>query len=152
MNYVTQTTEPLAHETLGVSPDSNSGVTTSCEECGKPFVPATPRQRFCGNACRQTAHRKSPAHRDYLDRQKLRRISRRNGWFARRNRDRSISPISAVYSGPSVDSVPRLGSLPLPEMPESDCANTLSSPSDPDFQRTTTAAIHLNEGTVNGND
>lgn len=152
MTDVIQATDSLAPETLEVSPDPHSGVTKPCEDCGKAFTPATTRQRFCGNACRQAAHRKSPAHRDYLDRQKLRRIARRNGWFARRNRDKSISPISAVYSGPSVDSVPRLGSLPLPEMPESDCANTLSSPSDPDYQRTTTAAIHLNEGTVNGND
>src|ERR1700689_3803723 len=111
MTDVTQATDLLASETLGVSPDSNSGVTKPCEECGKPFAPTTPRQRFCGNACRQSAHRKSPAHRDFLDRQKARRISRRNGWFARRNRDTSISRISAVYSGPSVEGVPRLGSL-----------------------------------------
>lgn len=145
MNDVTQATELLARETLGVSPDSNSSVTIPCEECGKAFTPASSRQRFCENACRQAAHRKSPAHRDYLDRQKARRLARRNGWFARRNRDRSISRISAVYSGPSVDSVPRLGSLRLPEIPESDCVNKLSSPSDPCYQRTTTAAIYLNK-------
>jgi len=145
MTNVIQATDLLASETLEVSPDSNSGVTKPCEECGKAFTSATPRQRFCGNACRQSAHRKSPAHRDYLDRQKARRIARRNGWFARRNRDRSISRISAVYSGPSVDGVPRLGSLRLPEIPDSDRDNKLSSPSDPCYQRTTVAAIYLNK-------
>jgi hypothetical protein len=140
-----QTTGLLAPETLGVSTDTHSGVTKPCEECGKAFTPASSRQRFCGNACQQSAHRKSPAHRDYLDRQKLRKIARRNDWFARRNRDRSISRISAVYSGPSLDSVPRLGSLRLPEIPKSDCPNSPLSPGSPDYQRTTTAAIYQNE-------
>ena len=120
MTDVIQATDLLANETLGVSIDPHSGVTKPCEECGRAFTAATPRQRFCGDACRQSAHRKSPAHRSYLDRQKARRIARRNGWFARRNRDRSISRISSVYSGPSVDTVPRLGNLPLPKIPAGD--------------------------------
>ena len=105
MNDVTQATELLAPETLEVSPDSNSGVTIPCEECGKPFALATPRQRFCGNACRQSAHRKSPAHLAYLDQQKQRRLARRNRRFAEMNRDRSLSALS-VYSGPSVNVLP----------------------------------------------
>jgi hypothetical protein len=111
MNDITQATELLAPETLEVSPASNSGVTIPCEECGKPFAPATPRQRFCGNACRQAAHRKSPAHLVYLDQQKQRRLARRNRRFAEMNRDKSLSTLS-VYSGPSVNVLPlRLMSL-----------------------------------------
>jgi hypothetical protein len=111
MNDVTQATEILALKTLGVSPDSNSGVTIPCEECGKTFIPATRRQRFCGNACRQSAHRKSPAHQVYLDQQKQRRLARRNRRFAEMNRDKSLSTLS-VYSGPSVNVLPlRLMSL-----------------------------------------
>jgi hypothetical protein len=111
MNDVTQGTELLAPETLGVSPYSNSAVTILCEECGKPFAPATPRQRFCGNACRQSAHRKSPTHLVCLDQQKQRRLARRNRRFAQMNRDKSLSTLS-VYSGPSVNVLPlRLMSL-----------------------------------------
>jgi len=102
---VVQTTDLLATETLGVSPDSNSGVTIACEECGKTFTPATPRQRFCGNACRQSAHRKSPAHLVYLDEQKRRRSARRDRRFAEMNRDKSFSTLS-VYSGPAVNVLP----------------------------------------------
>jgi hypothetical protein len=105
MTDVIQAKELLASETLGVSPDSNSGVTITCEECGKPFAPATLRQRFCGNACRQAAHRKSPAHLVYLDQQKQRRLARRNRRFAEMNRDKSLSTLS-VYSGPSVNVLP----------------------------------------------
>ena len=111
MTNVIQASDLLASETLGVSPDSNSGVTKPCEECGKPFAPATPRQRFCGNACRQSAHRKSPAHSIYLAQQKQRRLTRRNRPFAEMNRDKSLSTLS-VYSGPSANVLPlRLMSL-----------------------------------------
>ena len=111
MTDVSQATDLLAPETLGVSSDSNSSVTIPCEECGKPFAPATSRQRFCGNACRQSAHRKSPAHLVYLDQQKQRRFARRNRRFAEMNRDKSLSTLS-VYSGPSVNVLPlRLMSL-----------------------------------------
>jgi hypothetical protein len=105
MNDVTQATEILAAKRLGVSTDSNSDVTKPCEECGKPFAPATPRQRFCGNACRQAAHRKSSTHRNYLDKQKQRRLARRNRRFAEMNRDKSLSTLS-VYSGPLVNVLP----------------------------------------------
>jgi hypothetical protein len=111
MTDVIQATDLLTSETLGVSPDSNSGVTTACEECGKPFAPATPRQRFCGNACRQSAYRKSPTHVVYLQQQKQRRLARRNRRFAEMNRDKSLSTLS-VYSGPVVNVLPlRLMSL-----------------------------------------
>lgn len=106
-----QTSDLLALETLGVSPDLNSGVTITCEECAKPFTPATPRQRFCGNACRQSAHRKSPTHLIYLDQQKQRRLARRNRRFAGMNRDKYLSTLS-VYSGPSVIVLP-LGLMSL---------------------------------------
>jgi hypothetical protein len=111
MTDVIQTTKLLALEILGVSPDSNSGVTIPCEECDKPFGPVTPRQRFCGNVCRQSAHRKSPAHLVYLDQQKQRRLARRNRRFAETNRDKSLSTLS-VYSGPSVNILP-LGLMSL---------------------------------------
>jgi hypothetical protein len=105
MTNVIQAMDLLASETLGVSPDSDSGVTKPCEECGKPFAAATPRQRFCGNACRQSAHRKSPAHSIYLAQQKQRRLIRRNRRFAEMNRDKSISTLS-VYNGPSANVLP----------------------------------------------
>ena len=112
MTDVSQAADLLAPETLGVSPDSNSSVTIPCEECGKPFGPVTPRKRFCGNACRQSAHRKSPAHVVYLQQQKQRRLARRNRRFAEMNRDKSLSTLS-VYSGPSVNILPlRLMLLP----------------------------------------
>jgi hypothetical protein len=105
MNDIAQEMKLLAPETLGVSPDSNSGVTIPCEECGNQFAPESPRQRFCGNACRQSAHRKSPAHLVYLDQQKQRRLARRNRRFAEMNRDKSLSTLS-IYSGPSVNVLP----------------------------------------------
>jgi hypothetical protein len=105
MKDVTQATELLAPEILVVYPNANSGVTIPCEECGKSFVQTTPRQRFCGNACRQSAHRKSPAHLVYLDRQKQRRLARRNRRCAEMTRDKSLSTLS-VYSGPSVNVLP----------------------------------------------
>ena len=111
MTDVSQAADLLAPETLGVSPDSNSSVTIPCEECGKPFGPVTPRKRFCGNACRQSAHRKSPAHVVYLQQQKQRRLARRNRRFAEMNRDKSLSTLS-VYSGPSVNVLP-LGLMSL---------------------------------------
>jgi hypothetical protein len=111
MTNAIQTTDLLAPETLGVSTDLNPGVTIPCEECGKSFAPETPRQRFCGNACRQSTHRKSPAHMAYLDQQKQRRLARRNRRFAEMNRDKSLSTLS-VYSGPSVNVLP-LGLMSL---------------------------------------
>ena len=105
MTNIIQAADLLASETLGVSPDSNSGVTKPCEECGKALTPATPRQRFCGNACRQSAHRKSPAHLVYLGQQKQHRLARRNRRFAEMNRDKSLSTLS-VYSGPAVSVLP----------------------------------------------
>jgi hypothetical protein len=108
---IIQAPDLLAAETLGVSLDPNSGVTIPCEECGKPFAPATPRQRFCGNTCRQAAHRKSPAYLVHLDQQKQRRLARRNRRFAQISRDKSLGAL-AVYGGPSVNVLPlRLMSL-----------------------------------------
>ena len=40
MTNVIQVTDLLAPETVGVSTDSNSGVTKSCGECGKAFTAA----------------------------------------------------------------------------------------------------------------
>jgi hypothetical protein len=116
MNDVTQAVELLAPETLGVFPDSDSAVTKPCEECGKPFTPTTPRQRFCGNACRQAAHRKSPAHRNYLDKQKERRLLRRNNWTRLRHRDMAINNRLGVLSGPMPSSILPLGAYDLPKI------------------------------------
>lgn len=116
MNDVTPPVELLAPETLGVSPDSNSGVTMPCEECNEPFTPTSSRQRFCGNACRQTAHRKSPAHRNYLDKQKRRRLLRRNDRTILLFRDKSINNGLGSLSGPTPSSILPLNAYDLPKI------------------------------------
>jgi len=116
MTDVIQATDSLAPETVGVSIDPHSGVTKPCEECAKPFTPATPRQRFCGNACRQAAHRKSPAHRNYLDKQKQRRLLRRNNRTRLLYRDKAINNGLGELSGPAPSSILPLGAYDLPKI------------------------------------
>lgn len=75
--------------------------------CGKPA-----RRKFCSNACRQAAYRKSTAHTDNLKRLCDGRKARRIDYYQRRNRSRALSPVRG-YSGPVADGVPRLGDLKL---------------------------------------
>ena len=114
MTDVIQSTVLL--ETVVVSVDPLSGVTKACVECGKAFTPATPGQRFCGNACRQTAHRKSPAHRNYLNKQKQRRLHRRNNRTRLLYRDKSINGGLGSLSGPTPSSILPLGAYDLPKI------------------------------------
>jgi hypothetical protein len=90
---------------LPVRPNGNPSVTI-CVACG-----ANPaRRKFCSNACRQSAYRKSAAHTACLKRDKDWRSSRRRAWQATRVRNCAINPL-VQFSGPSNDSVPRLGNF-----------------------------------------
>lgn len=106
--------QPGAQGSVQVCPQAKSGVTQACSNCGAQFEPVTSRQRFCGDACRQAAHRKSPAHRAFLDKQIKRRAKRRLDHYRERNRSRSLGPHG--YSGPVYAAVGRLGSLELPQI------------------------------------
>lgn len=107
--------ELLGTKTVGVSTSPDSGVTKPCQECGAAFMPSVPRQRFCGNGCRQAGHRKSPAHREYLDKQQQRRLLRRNNRTRRLCRDKAINS-SGVLSGPAPTSILPLGAYDLPRI------------------------------------
>jgi hypothetical protein len=88
---------------LEVCPDEKDSVTL-CAECGvKPAI-----RKFCSNACRQAAYRKSPAHAACLRRDKDWRKARRRAWRRERLRFCAINPL-VQFSGPSNDVVPRLG-------------------------------------------
>jgi CDGSH-type Zn-finger protein len=75
--------------------------------CGKPA-----KKKFCCGACRQKAHRNSPAHTDNLNRLRNARRARRADYYQRRNRSRALATVRG-YSGPVADGVPRLGALKL---------------------------------------
>ena len=116
MTDVTQATDEVGSESLGVSMGSDSGVTKGCEECGMGLTPATRRQRYCGNACRQAAHRKSSTHRGYLDKQKQRRLLRRNIRTRLLYRDKAINNGLGSMSGPTPTSILPLGAYDLPKI------------------------------------
>ena len=82
-----------------------------CAECG-----VTPIRRkgakFCSNACRQAAYRKSPAHARALKRLADARTLRRKTWEQRRQRDKALG-VFRGYGGPEVSGVPTLGMLDL---------------------------------------
>lgn len=128
MTDVIQASDLLAPEILGVSLEPDSGVTKACQGCGEPFAPATPRQRFCGDACRQAAHRKSPAHRNYLDKQKQRRLLRRNNRTRLLYRDKAINNRLGSLSGPTPSSIMPLGAYDLPKIQEEKHANSKGRP------------------------
>jgi hypothetical protein len=90
--------------TLEVRLPDEPGVT--CEHC--QTNPAKSKGRFCSDACRQAAYRLSPAHRKNLDRQKTRRLDRRNRWVNARLRDKHFA-FDGLFSGHINDAVPRLG-------------------------------------------
>ncbi len=122
---VTQMTAPtdnrMQTETaFAVSSHVISSVTATskvnCPECQTSFetvIFRTGRQQrsFCSDACRQTAYRKSPAHRACLDGLKNQRMNRRNAQTRRKNRDKAF--YLDCYSGPTVDGVPSVGMLNL---------------------------------------
>ena len=122
---VTQMTAPtdnrMQTETaLAVSSPVISSVTATskvnCPECQTSFetvIFRTGRQQrsFCSDACRQTAYRKSPAHRTCLNGLKNQRQNRRNAQTRRKNRDKAF--YLDCYSGPVVDGVPSVGMLDL---------------------------------------
>lgn len=95
--------------TLGVSlPEKHS--VTLCENCG--VNPA--RSKFCSGACRQAAHRRSPAYAAHLLTLKLRRKKRRENHYRDKYGARSLGPNG--WSGPVASWVPALGSTQLPKL------------------------------------
>jgi hypothetical protein len=86
-----------------VCPDGKDSV-TFCTQCG--IRPA--KRKFCGDACRQAAYRKSAAHTACLARDRNWRRARKLAHGMLRNRDRYIGSLP-VISGPGNDAVPRLG-------------------------------------------
>lgn len=103
-------------QTLEVYSSSKNGVTISkqCAECGKDFSANHGKQQFCGDPCRQSAHRKSPAHRRYLDKQIRRRLLRRNTRTALLVRDKGFNDFG-VLSGPAPTSILPIGMMTLPK-------------------------------------
>jgi hypothetical protein len=100
-----------------VSLPLKDSVTAVCPECQAPFqtfVFSTGRQQrlFCQDACRQTAYRKSPAHRKCLDGDRNQRLNRRNTQTRRRNAFKYFS-FDGRYSGPDAPGVPTIGMLNL---------------------------------------
>ena len=75
--------------------------------CGKPA-----RKKFCSGACRQAAHRTSPAFLANKKRWENARIARHAEWESRRNRDKHLT-FDGLRSGNLVAGVPRLGDLNL---------------------------------------
>lgn len=94
---------------LGVSLEAKPSVTL-CENCG--VNPA--RSKFCSGACRQAAHRKSPAHSARLQTLKLRRKKRRENHFRDKYSARSLGLNG--WTGPVASWVPSLGSMKLPKL------------------------------------
>lgn len=82
-----------------------------CMECSVTPV-SRKSAKFCSNACRQTAYRKSPAHTKALKRLANARTLRRATWEHRRHRDKAMG-VFRGYGGPEVSGVPRLGMLDL---------------------------------------
>jgi hypothetical protein len=89
--------------TLEVCLDAKDSVTL-CEHCHTN--PST--RRFCSSACRQAAYRLSPAHRKNLDKQKTRRLDRRNRWVTARLRDKHFT-FDGLFGGHINGAVPSLG-------------------------------------------
>jgi len=90
-------------QTLDVCQNAEVGVTL-CSHCG--LRPAT--KKFCSNVCRQAAYRLSPAHSRWLEKQKSKRLARRNRWVAARFRDKSFT-FDGLFGGQMNTTVPRLG-------------------------------------------
>ena len=90
-------------QTLDVCQNAEVGVTL-CSHCG--LRPAA--KKFCSNVCRQAAYRLSPAHRRCLEKQKSKRLGRRNRWVAARRRGKSFT-FDGLSGGQMNMTVPRLG-------------------------------------------
>jgi|SRR6516164_4043409 hypothetical protein len=93
-----------------VSSNAELSVTNACEQCGATFE-RDRRKRFCSNACRQAAYRKSAAYTGTLAKKKEQRLRRRNAYFKRRYRFKTL--FLGCHSGPIATDVPRLGMLDL---------------------------------------
>jgi len=85
--------------------------------CGKPAL-----RKFCSNACRQAAYRKSTAHMENLKRLRDARRARKNDYIAlknasykRLNAHRGFTQQTGIYGGPAASGVPsvRIGDLDL---------------------------------------
>jgi len=79
---------------------------TLCANCGAPFTPQRRTARYCGDACRQAAHRKSPAHAAYLRKKRHARANRKTAFYQRKTRDKALG-IFRGYGGPTVPGVPQ---------------------------------------------
>lgn len=96
--------------TLAISPqaavclDAKDSVTL-CANCGAPFVPQRRTARFCSEACRQAAHRKSSAHAAYLHKLRAARATRKKLFYQRKTRDKALGSFRC-YGGPAVPGVP----------------------------------------------
>jgi hypothetical protein len=77
-----------------------TSVTLFCARCEQPFTPTNARQRFCTGACRQAAHRESPAHQALLARKRQATL---NFKIARRR------AISLTFDGRSSGSLSNAG-------------------------------------------
>jgi hypothetical protein len=78
---------------------------TLCVSCGAPFVPQRRTARFCSEACRQAAHRKSSAHAEYLHKLRAARATRKKIFYHRKTRDKALGTFRG-YGGPTVPGVP----------------------------------------------
>jgi hypothetical protein len=112
----TNSTEGL-QTALGVSQVLKDSVTAVCPECQSSFETVlfkTGRQQktFCSDGCRQSAYRKSPAHRKVLDGFKNQRFNRRMAHIKRANAFKYLS-FDGRHSGPAAVGVPPLGALDL---------------------------------------
>jgi hypothetical protein len=78
---------------------------TLCANCGAPFAPQRHTARFCSEACRQAAHRKSPAHAAYLRKLRDARATRKKAFYQRKTRDKALGTFRG-YGGPIVPGMP----------------------------------------------
>jgi hypothetical protein len=98
------------NSTLEISPQAEvclhaKDSVTLCANCGAPFVPQRRTARFCSEACRQAAHRKSPVHAAHLRKLRDARATRKKSFYQRKARDKALGTIRG-YGGPAVPGVP----------------------------------------------
>lgn len=89
------------------------GVTVSVKKCKNADCNdyAIGRATYCTNACRQAAHRSSPAYKACLKKQRDRRLRRKNAHYERKYRFRSLGVLG--WSGPLATDVPSIGEMDL---------------------------------------
>jgi hypothetical protein len=84
---------------------------TNCEYCKTKRA----KRKFCSNACRQAAYRNSDAYKRNLLKQGVRRLKRRNDWYAEKTRDKHLT-FDGIFSGHEIESAGRLGDRTMPEL------------------------------------